>query len=71
MAEKQAEDAKVFGEATWIYCGSHRRPHLTGWCTVSVDMKVGLGIEAPYYSDDVLKEARAKCIRLGLKLCSR
>jgi hypothetical protein len=55
------EDEKVFGIGQWVYCGQHLRPHRTGWCTVGVRDKVGLGT-----TDET--EAWEKCSRLGLRL---
>jgi hypothetical protein len=42
VEEKLTEDTKVFGENVWVYCNQHLRPHLTGWCTVSLHNKVQL-----------------------------
>lgn len=42
MTEKLTDDAKEFGEGSWVYCKSHRRPHTTGWCTVPANKKVRL-----------------------------
>lgn len=47
----QFEDEAAFGKDAWVYCSQHMRPHQTGWCTVSVRDKVGLGVassEAAY-----------------------
>lgn len=61
MANELTEDAKQWGDNVWIYCGSHLRPHLTGWCTVGVDNKVHLAV-------DNERSAYAKCERLELPL---
>lgn len=60
----QTED-QILGE--WIYCGQHLRPHQSGWCTVSLEDKVGLG---PFtgQSEEQLVKATEKCRRLGLKV---
>lgn len=31
-----------FGIGAFVYCNQHMRPHLTGWCGVSVDNKIKL-----------------------------
>jgi len=54
------EDYTVFGD-TWVYCSQHRRPHPTGWCTVSPRDKMGLGT-------NVASEAYDKCRAMGLYL---
>lgn len=54
----------VLGE--WVYCGQHLAPHSTGWCTVDLRWKVGLGLAGK--ATETYKEAFAKCERLGLKL---
>lgn len=59
------EDARVFGE-TFVYCASHRRAHATGWCTVSADNKVGLGIGKT--TPGGFEAATEKCRKLGLRL---
>lgn len=51
----------------WVYCGQHLRPHPSGWCTASLDEKVGLGPLSGTY-DEQRRAAEAKCQRLGLKL---
>lgn len=69
----QTEDAVLFGEGQYVYCLSHLAAHLTGWCTVGIDHKVGLGIpkaEDPKQFHDSLESARAKCRTIGLKLYS-
>lgn len=48
------EDVAAFGAGAWIYCSQHMKPHQTGWCTVSVRDKVGLGV-------DNAKAALEKC----------
>lgn len=43
--EKQlTDDEKAFGVDAWVYCSQHRNAHLTGWCTVSVRDKLGIGL---------------------------
>ncbi len=59
------KDAQVFG-ATFVYCMSHRRAHATGWCTVGVENKIGLGIDK--LSPGGFEAATEKCRRLGLQL---
>lgn len=39
------EDVAAFGKDAWIYCSAHRGSHQTGWCTVSVRDKIGLGVD--------------------------
>jgi len=46
----------------WVYCAQHLRPHPSGWCTVSLADKVGLG---PVISS---ADAAEKCRRLGLHI---
>lgn len=60
----QTED-QILGE--WIYCGQHLRPHQSGWCTVGLEDKVGLG---PFTgaSDVQSQKAMEKCRHLGLKI---
>lgn len=67
LVSTPVEDVQAFGENTWVYCGSHLRPHLTGWCTVGVDNKLGLGIIGSN-TDEKRIEATRKCERLGLTL---
>lgn len=62
MGDKITEDEKVFGKDQWVYCSEHLRPHLTGWCTVTVRDKVALGVALP----STEHEAYNKCIELGL-----
>ena len=40
--EEFAEDKKTFGDQL-IYCSQHMSAHTTGWCTVRVAEKLGLG----------------------------
>lgn len=42
MSYDPKEDARVFGEGTWVYCASHCHPHMTGWCTVATSEKIPL-----------------------------
>lgn len=55
-----ADDFEVFGDQ-WVYCRSHKNPHKTGWCTVSPQNKVALGV-------DTYEEAVEKCIDFGFEL---
>jgi hypothetical protein len=55
------DDAAFFGDKVWVYCGSHLRPHLTGWCSVGLDMKVMLSAQSE-------TEAYRQCERLELRL---
>lgn len=64
--ERQRRDDVVFGVDQQIYCSQHLRPHNTGWCTVDVNYKVGLGI--PTNSRNALEKAADKCRMLGLRL---
>jgi len=40
---KPTADFLAFGD-DWVYCNQHLRPHSTGWCSVGVRDKIGLGI---------------------------
>lgn len=53
-------DVAAFGRGSWIYCRQHVKPHQTGWCSVGVYDKLGLGVSTA-------KEAYAKCKEWGLK----
>lgn len=55
------EDEIYFGRKKWIYCSQHRRPHLTGWCTVNNRDKTSL---------DAITESEAiyECKALGFRL---
>lgn len=64
MKEKITDDLEEWGGA-WVYCKSHRRPHKTGWCTVSVANKVCLG-----GSTMDQEEANNKCREFGLEIYS-
>jgi len=59
------KDVYVFGRNEWVYCKQHMRPHLTGWCTVDVKDKVGLGISNYVGSEE---DAYKKCREFGLEL---
>lgn len=61
MSYDPKEDARVFGEDVYVYCGQHMRPHKTGWCTASIEDKVGL--EAKTH-EDAVKECRRRGLRL-------
>lgn len=52
-----AEDARVFGENTWVYCDQHLAPHQTGWC--GVDPRNKTRLDATHYVD-AAAECRAK-----------
>lgn len=51
----------------WVYCHQHLRPHRSGWCTVNIDEKVGLGSFSGT-EDEQLYAANAKCKRLEFRL---
>lgn len=51
----------------WVYCFQHLAPHASGWCTVDVREKVGLGAFLGSF-DTQYQAAIEKCRRLGLKL---
>lgn len=57
--KEQAED-QVLGE--WVYCSQHLNVHLSGWCTVPLRDKLGIG---PVKDR---AEAIKKCLSMGLKL---
>jgi len=63
------EDEAMFGHGAWVYCGQHMNAHPTGWCSVSVRDKVGLGISGR--GAEVAQEARAKCQEFGLPLANQ
>lgn len=54
-------DVAAFGRGAWVYCRQHVKPHPTGWCSVGVYDKIGLGV-------DTAKEAYAKCEEWGLEI---
>lgn len=54
-------DIAAFGRGVWIYCSQHMRPHLTGWCSVGVYDKIGLGVQTS-------EDAYEKCRRWKLPL---
>ena len=60
------EDAKVFGENQWVYCRQHMKPHATGWCSVSVNDKLGLGISGN--DTQAAKDAYEKCREWNLPI---
>lgn len=62
----QTEDTQVFGD-DWVYCKDHVRPHPTGWCTVGVSRKLGLGIP-PGNHKERSRAAYEKCRMFGLKI---
>lgn len=55
------KDVEAFGADAWVYCSAHRRPHETGWCSVSPREKVGLGVKTA-------KQALEKCRAWGFSL---
>jgi len=59
--KEPTEDQTVFGKDVWVYCAQHRRPHLTGWCTVSIKDKI------PLLTNDE-QQAYNECRLRGLKL---
>jgi hypothetical protein len=60
---------KIFGEDQWVYCKQHLRPHLTGWCSVGVNDKIGLGIFGK--TEESMKKAYSKCINWGFKIITK
>jgi len=66
MVDNITEDELAFGKDHWVYCNQHMRPHTTGWCTVDVRNKVGLGIQGN--TDEAMKEAYSKCREWKFKL---
>jgi hypothetical protein len=61
QAAQPTEDETVFGADAWVYCSQHVKPHQTGWCSVSVRDKIGLGV-------DNAQAAYEKCRAFGLKI---
>lgn len=64
MKEEKTEDMAL---GDWVYCGQHLRPHQTGWCTVGLEDKIGLGSFTGTFEEQARKAAE-KCRRFGLKL---
>lgn len=62
------QDEIVFGANTWVYCSQYRRPHQTGWCTVDVRDKLGLGIAVAKPHRESAKAAYEKCRAFGLPI---
>jgi len=54
-------DVQAFGRDQWVYCRQHVKPHETGWCSVGVYDKIGLGVQTA-------DEAYAKCEAWGLPI---
>jgi len=54
-------DVAAFGRGAWVYCKQHCKPHQTGWCSVSVSDKIGLGVSS-------VDAAYAKCREWKLHL---
>lgn len=65
MDDKTTEDERVFGKDAWVYCNQHLTAHQTGWCTIGVRDKLGLGI----FGLSNGKRALEKCREFSLKLC--
>jgi len=63
------EDETIFGHGAWVYCRQHMNAHPTGWCSVSVRDKVGLGLAGT--SAEIAQQARAKCQEYGLPLANQ
>lgn len=57
----EQEDVAAFGRNAWVYCSQHMKVHQTGWCSVSVRDKIGLGVKTA-------QEGEAKCRQFGLEL---
>jgi hypothetical protein len=51
---KLKEPDYIMGD--FVYCGSHRAPHETGWCTVHTDNKIGLKATT---ASDAFEEVKA------------
>lgn len=47
-------DVAAFGRGEWVYCRQHCKPHQTGWCSVGIYDKIGLGV-------NTAQAAYAKC----------
>ena len=60
----QTEDESAFGKNAWVYCKQHAKPHLTGWCSVGNQDKIGLGL----LGQEKAKEALQKCRDWGLPI---
>jgi hypothetical protein len=41
----ETEDVTAFGRDVWVYCRQHMKVHQTGWCSVGVYDKIGLGVK--------------------------
>jgi len=63
---KPTADFLTFGD-DWVYCNQHLRPHPTGWCSVDVRDKLGLGIPQDEYSERA-RQAYKKCKLFGLPI---
>lgn len=63
--EKKLTEDVVLGD--WVYCHQHLNAHRSGWCTVSINEKVGLG-SFPGAQHEQIVAAAEKCRRLGLLL---
>lgn len=51
----------------WVYCRQHMAPHRSGWCTVDLRDKVGLGV-FPGAEHEQYQAAWDKCKYLELPL---
>ncbi len=58
VALRPTEDELVFGKDAWVYCNQHMRPHITGWCSVAVRDKVGLGAVSVVSADAAYEKCR-------------
>lgn len=56
---------RILGD--WVYCRQHRRAHTTGWCSVPVREKLGLGILGPN-TDENRQAAAIKCRDFNLPI---
>lgn len=63
--ENDFKSDKMFGD--WVYCAQHMNPHLTGWCTVRNDDKIGLGSFEGTHDEQAAKAAK-KCREFDLPL---
>ena len=54
-------DVGAFGRGAWVYCRQHHKPHQTGWCSIGVHDKIGLGVASA-------EAAYEKCRAWGLHI---
>lgn len=59
------EDERKFGVGVLVHCGSHGRPHMTGWCSVPNADKTLLN-----YQGSDIETAKQECRDRGLWLYS-